>query len=54
MTVYALIVYYPNTDKEPKVDVFDDEEWANRTAQMYKDKGWVVCVNPCHLYTTKA
>lgn len=50
--VYTVTQYFPNTNEEPIVTVFDNEDNAKSCFECYKGLGRIVCMDKCGVYKT--
>ena len=49
--VFVVTQYFPNTDTEPVVSVFNNEEAANKYAEWLKANQYIYCVDECSVYS---
>lgn len=49
--VFVVTEYFPNTDIEPVVSVFNNEESANKYVEWLKQEKRVYCVDECSVYS---
>jgi len=45
--VYTVTQYFPNTNEEPIVTVFDNKDNAESCFKYYKSLGRMVCMDEC-------
>ena len=49
--VFVVTQYFPNTDIEPVVSVFSNEESANKYAEWLEQEKRVYCIDECNVYS---
>ena len=49
--VFVVTQYFPNTDIEPVVSVFNNEESANKYAEWLEQEKKVYCIDECNVYS---
>ena len=49
--VFVVTQYFPDTDIEPVVSVFSNEESANKYVEWLKANQYIYCLDECPVYS---